>query len=120
MHALLPYGRDLDVYKTEPYVLAADVYANPAHIGRGGWTWYTGAAGWYRRTSLEELFGLKLENGLLYIRPHLPADWPSCRITRKIGETEYDIVIKNGYPPEITVNGRPYHGEGLPAGIINK
>ena len=59
LRALLPERRRTQIYQAEPYVLAADVYAAPGHLGRGGWSWYTGAAGWYYRTAVEELLGLE-------------------------------------------------------------
>ena len=59
-------------YKVEPYVVAADVYANPQHVGRGGWTWYTGSAGWLYRLAVEALLGLRLKEGQLAIDPVIP------------------------------------------------
>ena len=70
--SLLPNGRPNDVYKTEPFVLAADVYSASGHVGRGGWTWYTGAAGWYKRVALENLLGLRLRDGVLHVEPCSP------------------------------------------------
>ena len=75
LRCLLPGHHDPAVYRTEPYVLSADVYANPAHRGRGGWSWYTGAAGWYYTTAVEELLGVQMEEGRLFLRPCLPPDW---------------------------------------------
>jgi cyclic beta-1,2-glucan synthetase len=72
---LLPFNKDTNIYKAEPYVLPADVYTNPYLMGRGGWTWYTGAAGWYLRVVVEELLGLKLVNGELRVEPKLPEGW---------------------------------------------
>lgn len=63
LHALLPAAHAPECYQAEPYVLAADVYANPQHPGRGGWSWYTGAAGWFYRTAVEELLGLRVREG---------------------------------------------------------
>ena len=75
LRALLPELHPGEIYRSEPYVLSADVYANPAHTGRGGWSWYTGAAAWYYRTTVEELLGVRLEGGRLFVRPNLPPDW---------------------------------------------
>jgi cellobiose phosphorylase len=72
---ILPYKKDSGSYKAEPFVLPADVYANPYLYGRAGWTWYTGAAGWYLRTVVEELLGLKAREGKLFVEPKLPPDW---------------------------------------------
>ena len=84
---------DAETYKVEPYVVAADVYAAPAHIGRGGWTWYTGSAGWMYRLILESLLGLRLEVDKLHFRPCLPAHWPSFTLHYRYRETTYHIVV---------------------------
>jgi len=76
LKAILPEHHDREIFRTEPYVLSADVYAHPDHPGRGGWSWYTGAAGWYWRTAVEELLGITLEDGALWVRPNLPEGWP--------------------------------------------
>lgn len=104
---ILPENRDLRRYMAEPFVIPADVYSNPDHMGEAGWTWYTGSSGWYFRAVCEELLGLKLWGGSLYIRPALPADFPPCRI--RLGRL--DIVLSEG---EITVNGEKYDGKGIP------
>ena len=104
---MLPADRAQSVYRGEPYVLAADVYANEQHKGRAGWTWYTGASAWYFRVATEEMLGLHLENGKLYIRPNLPKQLPRYRVRWNA----FDIVVENG---DITVNGEKYAGQGLP------
>ncbi|MEN6631297.1 MAG: glucoamylase family protein [Candidatus Polarisedimenticolia bacterium] len=80
-------------YKVEPYVMAADVYALAPHTGRGGWTWYTGSAGWMYRLLVESLLGLRLESELLHLAPLLPADWPGLTIHYRYRETVYHIVV---------------------------
>jgi cellobiose phosphorylase len=80
-------------YKVEPYVMCADLYAAPPHTGRGGWTWYTGAAGWMYRLSLETLLGLHLENDHLRISPCIPAEWDSYKIHYRYRDTFYHISI---------------------------
>ena len=80
-------------YKVEPYVVAADVYALSPHIGRGGWTWYTGSAGWMYRLIVESLLGLRLETDKLYIEPCIPSDWVSYKIHYRFRETMYHITI---------------------------
>jgi cyclic beta-1,2-glucan synthetase len=87
-----------DVYKTEPYVVAADVYGEPPHVGRGGWTWYTGSAGWMFRVAVETIFGFSTENGeTLVVNPSISATWPQCRLTYRLpdGQTRYEITIEN-------------------------
>ena len=80
-------------YKVEPYVVAADVYAVSPHIGRGGWTWYTGSAGWMYRLIIESLLGLKLEVDKLRVAPCLPADWKGFTVHYRYRETVYHIVV---------------------------
>ena len=73
--------RDLDRYKVEPYVIAADVYGAEPHVGRGGWTWYTGSAGWAFRVAVESVLGLRIERGTtLILKPCVPDDWPEYRM----------------------------------------
>lgn len=86
-------ANDVSRYKVEPYVVTADVYAVPPHIGRGGWSWYTGSAGWMYRLIVESLLGLRREGEMLYFAPCLPADWPSIDIRYKFHETDYLITI---------------------------
>jgi cellobiose phosphorylase len=80
-------------YKVEPYVVAADVYASSSHIGRGGWTWYTGSAGWMYRLIVESLLGLRLEVDKLRFEPCLPGHWPSFRMHYRYRDTPYHIVV---------------------------
>jgi len=90
-HALSAEG--IAAYKVEPYVVAADVYAAPPHIGRGGWTWYTGSAGWMYRLVLESLLGLRLEEDKLHLAPCLPADWRAFTMHYRYRETVYHILV---------------------------
>ncbi|GAB6040390.1 GH36-type glycosyl hydrolase domain-containing protein [Endothiovibrio diazotrophicus] len=80
-------------YRVEPYVMAADVYATAPHAGRGGWSWYTGSAGWMYRLVLESLLGLRLEADRLHLAPCLPAHWPGLTIHYRYRETVYHIAI---------------------------
>lgn len=80
-------------YKVEPYVMAADVYAVAPHTGRGGWTWYTGSAGWMYRLIIESLLGLRLEVDRLHIAPCLPAHWSGFKIHYRYRETVYHIAV---------------------------
>ena len=92
-HGSTPPG--IATYKVEPYVIAADVYAVAPHIGRGGWTWYTGSAGWMYRLITESLLGLKLDVDKLRFVPCLPDAWPSLKIHYRFRETTYHIEIRN-------------------------
>ncbi len=87
--------KDAQVYKVEPYVVAADVYAVPPHTGRGGWTWYTGSAGWMYRLITESLLGLQVEVDTLRFTPCLPASWTTFRIHYRYRETFFHITIRN-------------------------
>ena len=82
-------------YKVEPYVLAADVYASPAHVGRGGWTWYTGSAGWMQRAGIESILGLRVERTSLYLDPCIPNVWPGFELTLRHGSARYEILVEN-------------------------
>lgn len=117
LRALLPEGKDAAVYEAEPFVLPADVYANPDVPGMAGWTWYTGSAGWYFRVFTEELLGLRLADGSLTIAPCLPSDWPGySAVLRGPDGTDLSIQVRDG---GITVNGKPY-APGTPLPIVQK
>jgi cyclic beta-1,2-glucan synthetase len=83
------------VYKVEPYVVAADVYTNPQHAGRGGWTWYTGSASWMYQLITESLLGIRLEVDRLRIEPKIPASWRNFTIHYRHRETVYHIHVTN-------------------------
>jgi cellobiose phosphorylase len=97
------------IYRAEPYVVAADVYALPPHNGRGGWTWYTGAAGWMYRLIVESLLGLRLDIDRLRFTPCLPADWESFHLHYRYRETFYHITVTRPGPGievvSVTVDG---------------
>jgi len=82
-------------YKVEPYVIAADIYAVAPHVGRGGWTWYTGSAGWMYRAGLEWILGFHLEGSCLRLEPCIPAHWPGFEIVFRYRATRYDILVEN-------------------------
>jgi cellobiose phosphorylase len=90
-HARSPEG--IATYKVEPYVVAADVYAVAPHVGRGGWSWYTGSAGWLYRLIVESLLGLRLEADTLHVAPCLPADWHGFKLHYRYRETVYHIAV---------------------------
>jgi cyclic beta-1,2-glucan synthetase len=82
-------------YKVEPYVVAADVYANPRHVGRGGWTWYTGSAGWMQRAGIESILGLRLRGEVLHLDPCIPKSWPSFEMKVRYRSARYEILVEN-------------------------
>jgi cellobiose phosphorylase len=99
-------------YKVEPYVMAADVYTVAPHTGRGGWTWYTGSAGWMYRLIVESLLGLRLEahadGARLVVRPCLPSNWPGYAVDYRFGRTPYRIEVRqdlsHGDTPEVRID----------------
>ncbi|MBY0523380.1 MAG: glycosyl transferase family 36 [Gemmataceae bacterium] len=102
----------LSTYRGEPYVLAADVYSEPPHVGRGGWTWYTGSAGWLYRVVLEAILGFQLRGTRLSLSPCIPARWPSFRITYRYASATYQFTVENPKGTEygvqsVIVDGKP-------------
>ena len=85
--------QSMKVYKVEPYVIAADVYANESHRGRGGWTWYTGSAGWMYQFIIGSLLGIELKKDQLQFNPCFPSEWPSVKIQYKYGISTYHITV---------------------------
>ncbi|MGY3041777.1 cyclic beta-1,2-glucan synthetase [Rhodanobacter sp. TND4EL1] len=109
----------MDVYKVEPYVVSADVYAVEPHIGRGGWSWYTGSAGWMYRLIVESLLGLKLESGKLRFAPVLPTDWDGFRMAYRHRDTLYRIDLRQsdvGTAPAVWLDGEVQPDGGIPLG----
>jgi cellobiose phosphorylase len=108
-HARSP--ESIAAYKVEPYAVAADVYALSPHTGRGGWTWYTGSAGWMYRLIVESLLGLRLEVDRLSFAPLLPADWEGFTVHYRYRETVYHIAVLRRQVGDgatrVTVDGAP-------------
>jgi cellobiose phosphorylase len=115
-HAMSPEA--MEAYKVEPYVVAADIYALSPHTGRGGWTWYTGSAGWMYRLIVESLLGLKLEVDRLSFKPCLPADWKTIKVHYRYRETVYHITVLQTQAAKdkitVTVDGVEQDGEAIP------
>jgi cellobiose phosphorylase len=87
--------QDCKRYKVEPYVMAGDVYSLAGNVGRGGWTWYTGAAAWTYRVWLEEILGFQRRGETLTINPVVPKDWPGFRLRYRFQNTTYHIAVEN-------------------------
>ena len=104
---LLPETHDTRIYKAEPYVLAGDVYANPDHMGRGGWSWYTGSAAWYWRVAIENLLGLRIRDSRLFVEPHLPMSWDGFEAMITIGKSEYRVSVRKGSSSGMKLDGAP-------------
>jgi cyclic beta-1,2-glucan synthetase len=99
-------------YKVEPYVMAADVYAEPPHVGRGGWTWYTGSAGWMYRAGLEWLLGFRLRGAVLHLDPCIPRAWRRFEITFRYHASRYEITVEN--PSGVTRGISSVEVNGIP------
>jgi cyclic beta-1,2-glucan synthetase len=110
---------EAEVYRVEPYVVAADVYSNVQHVGRGGWTWYTGSAGWMYQLGLEAILGIRREGKKLVVDPCVPREWASYEVDYRFGGSVYRIAVQN---PEkvclgvrsVRLDGREVAGEGIP------
>jgi cellobiose phosphorylase len=116
-HSLTP--ADVNRYKVEPYVVAADIYGVPPHSGRGGWTWYTGSAGWMYRLIVETFLGLTLDVDELRFAPCLPEDWASFKLHYRYRETAYHISIVNASgnwqgPQKVIVDGQEQPEAAIP------
>jgi len=89
---------EVATYQVEPYVIAADIYGVAPHVGRGGWTWYTGSAGWMLRVALESVLGVTMvEGAFLRVRPCIPDDWPGFEVSlrRPGGSERYRVRVQN-------------------------
>ncbi len=86
---------DVGRYRLEPYVVAGDVYSHPDHRGRGGWSWYTGSAGWMYRAAIESILGLRRAGATFSVDPCIPSTWPEYQIVWRIGETRYNVAVSN-------------------------
>ncbi len=104
------------VYKVEPYVVAADIDSEPPHVGRGGWTWYTGAAGWMHRAGLEWILGIRRRGSALLIDPCIPRRWKGFEVTWRHGRTVYRIAVENPRGVCRGVSRLSLDGAPLPAG----
>jgi cellobiose phosphorylase len=108
-------GEAIATYKVEPYVMAADIYAAAPHNGRGGWTWYTGSAGWMYRLIIESLLGLRLEIDQLQFAPCFPADWTEFKVHYRFRETVYHITVLHSSNHEaesnVIIDGVPHDGK---------
>ncbi len=108
----------ITTYKVEPYVVAADVYARAPHTGRGGWTWYTGAAAWMYRLLVENLLGVNLEGDQLRLNPLLPESWPSFKIHYRYRQTTYHITVTRLAADAAGVNPLSLDGQEMSGNII--
>jgi len=110
---------EVEGYRVEPYAVAADVYAAPQHIGRGGWTWYTGSAGWMYRVAVEAILGLLLLGDRFIVDPTIPKDWSSFELHYRRGTTTYAIAVENPHGvsrgiSRVEVDGGPLQSREIP------
>jgi cyclic beta-1,2-glucan synthetase len=112
-------SEEAEIYKTEPYVVAADVYTAPGQLGRGGWTWYTGSASWMYRVGLEAILGFTRRGALLSFEPRVPDSWPGFSIDYRFGGATYAINVQEpgairGDDVELTMDGTVVAGAAIP------
>ena len=107
---------DVQRYKVEPYVAAADVYSVAPHVGRGGWTWYTGSASWMYRAGLEWILGFRVRAGKLQLTPCIPSDWPRFEIVFRHASARYEILVENPHRVSRGVALVELDGKKLPTG----
>src|SRR5690606_20521112 len=110
-HALDPVA--VARYKVEPYVVAADVYSVTPHVGRGGWTWYTGSAGWMYRGGIEGILGLRRRGDVLIVDPCIPAAWPAFSAILNVAGTRCEIIVRQGSEPSGAVGSAALDGTRL-------
>ncbi|WP_411157046.1 GH36-type glycosyl hydrolase domain-containing protein [Rouxiella silvae] len=112
-HSLTPDAAER--YKVEPYVMTADIYSVAPHVGRGGWSWYTGSAGWAYRLIVESLLGIKRHGQFISITTQLPADWPQVSVTYQQGSSQYQITVKRAEGiARVMLDGQPLADAMIP------
>jgi len=109
---------DVQRYKVEPYAVAADIYSVAPHVGRGGWTWYTGTAGCLYRAGIEAILGLRLQGAFLLLAPCIPKAWPRFEIVFKYHSARYEIAVENPHGVSSGVTSAELDGKTLPHGPI--
>ena len=105
-------------YRSEPYVVAADIYSAPQHVGRGGWTWYTGAAGWMYRVTLAHILGIAREGEFLRIDPCIPSHWREFDVAFRVPGAEYRIHVENPDGISRGVKALSVNGHAVPDGRV--
>jgi cyclic beta-1,2-glucan synthetase len=109
---------DVQRYKVEPYAVAADVYSVAPHVGRGGWTWYTGSAGCLYRAAIEGILGLRLQGAFLLLAPCIPKEWPHFEIVFLYRSARYEIVVENPHGVNRGVATAELDGKTLSEGLV--
>ena len=109
---------DRDGARSYYYIVAADVYSEPPHVGRGGWTWYTGSAGWIYRAGIESVLGLRLQGAFLLLAPCIPKHWPRFEIVFQYASARYEIVVENPHGVSRGITQAELDGQPLAQGPI--
>ncbi|WP_208435571.1 GH36-type glycosyl hydrolase domain-containing protein [Bartonella phoceensis] len=104
----ITHGQDPAIYRVEPYVIAADIYATEPRRGQGGWTWYTGSAGWFYRAATQAILGINRQADRLFLHPHLPSSWPEYEAKMKFHDALYTIKVKWGSENTLSIDGKKY------------
>jgi cyclic beta-1,2-glucan synthetase len=104
-------------YKVEPYVVAADVYTAEGHLGRGGWTWYTGSASWMYRVGLEAILGFTKRGDTLEMDPCIPSHWPEFSVTYRCGSSSYAITVRNPHGAQRGVSTIDFDGRRIEGAV---
>lgn len=108
------YG-EANQYKIEPYVIAADIYGLEPHVGRGGWSWYTGSSSWMYRSAVENILGFRIQDQKIKLNPCIPKKWPGFEMNFRSGETLYKIKVVNNSPSKkYELDGAPIDGDSIP------
>lgn len=120
LHLINPINHSLTAeaagrYRLEPYVVAADIYSRPPHVGRGGWSWYTGSAGWMQRVGVETLLGLRVLGTTLVVDPCIPPGWPEFTAQLRWRTATYAITVSNPEHVSTGVRHVVLDGAALPA-----
>ena len=97
---------NVEVYRDEPYVIAADIYSSPAFPARGGWSWYTGSAGWFYRVGIENILGIQRHGDKLKLDPRIPIAWDGFTATYTYKDTKYNIEVKKSKKEELKLDGK--------------
>ncbi len=108
---------DIHRYKVEPYVTAGDVYAEPPHVGRGGWTWYSGSAGWMYRAGIEWILGFRLRGTTLFMDPCIPRSWPGFELSFRYHSTRYEVKVENPMGVSRGVRSAEMDGKAVRSGV---
>ncbi len=106
-------SKEVEVYRVEPYVIAADIYSSESFPGRGGWTWYTGSAGWFYRVGVQDILGIHKIGDKLKLDPKIPVSWEEFKMTYRYMDTDYDIDVKKGKKEELKVDGKSNSGDTI-------